>query len=580
MDQGAAWKVQPPGEMIHVRTGTPVPDYSLPYYVDEQGEYVFPPRLLTALIDNAVSRWPERSAIDYFGRCWTYGELGELVDRAARGLQDAGFGQGDRFGLCMGNSPYHVVLYFAVLKVGGIVVNLNPLYTEVEMEHLIKDAGIRMIAVPEVRFVHEKVEHIARKTGVEKIVLCHMRDILPFAHNIGFRLLRRKDHIRITEPDMHVSVRELVSNDGKPDPVAIDPHDVAVLQYTGGTTGIPKGAMLTHANLAANCAQMMAHFGGMVEEQQRTLGVLPMFHIFALTSVLNYAIEMGGELVLLPRFEMKQVLATIKRKPPTQVYGVPTIWAAFNSLPDDRMPDLSSVECCISGGAPLPLEVRQEFEARAKTRVVEGYGLSEASPIITCNPLFGQVKDNSAGPRFPGTTLEIRDPENPEHLCGVGERGEVMASGPQIMKGYWNNPEATAKTFYDGALRTADIGYVDEDGYLFIVDRIKDLILSGGYNVYPRVIEDAAYQHPDVIEAIAIGIPDKYRGQAPKLFIAARPGSGLTEQELKEFLATRINKIEMPDEFEFRDSLPKTMIGKLSKKELIEEEEQKRRGGS
>lgn len=578
MEQGAAWKVQPPGKMIHTRLGTPIPDYPLPYYVDENGEYVFPPRLLTSLIDNAVTRWPERSAIDYFGRCWTYGELGQLVERAARGLQDRGFAQGDRFGLCLGNSPYHVVLYFAVLKIGGIVVNLNPLYTESEMEHLVKDAGIKMIAVPEVRFVHEKVENLAARGLFEKVVLCRMRDILPFAQNIGFRLLRRKDHIRITRPDLHIAVSELIDNSASPDPVAVDPHDVAVLQYTGGTTGIPKGAMLTHASLAANCGMMLAHFGGMIEEQQRTLGVLPMFHVFALTSVLNFAIEMGGELVLLPRFEMKQVLAAIKRKPPTQVYGVPTIWSAFNALPDGEMPDLSSVQCCISGGAPLPLEVRQEFEARSGTRVVEGYGLSEASPIITCNPLFGVVKDNSAGPRFPGTTLEIRDPENPEHLCGTGERGEVMARGPQLMKGYWNNPEATEKTFYNGALRTADIGYVDEDGYLFLVDRIKDLILCSGYNVYPRVIEDAAYQHPDVLEAVAIGIPDKYRGQAPKLFIAARKGSGLTPEKLEEFLATRLNKIEMPDEFEFRDSLPKTMIGKLSKKDLVDEEEARRRG--
>ncbi|TIX50810.1 long-chain fatty acid--CoA ligase [Alteraurantiacibacter aquimixticola] len=564
--------------MIFAREATPIPDYPLPYYVDDAGEYVFPPRLLTSLIDNAVTRWPERPAIDYFGRCWTYAELGELVDKAARGLQDRGFGKGDRLGLCLGNSPYHVVLYFAVLKVGGIVVNLNPLYTEYELDHLFRDAGMKIVAVPEVRFVHEKVEHAARKAGVEKVLVCRMKDMLPFAKNIGFRLFRRADHIQISDPEITLEMADLIANGGKPDPVQMDPDDVAVLQYTGGTTGIPKGAMLTHASLAANCGQMLAHFGGMVEEQQRTLGVLPMFHVFALTSVLNFAIEMGGELVLLPRFEMKQVLATIKRKPPTQVYGVPTIWSAFNNLPKGQMPDLSSVQCCISGGAPLPLEVRQAFEERSGTRVVEGYGLSEASPIITCNPLFGQVKNNSAGPRFPGTTIEIRDPENPEHLCKQGERGEVMARGPQLMKGYWNNPEATEKTFYKGALRTADIGYLDEDGYLFLVDRIKDLILCSGYNVYPRVIEDAAYQHPDVKEAIAIGIPDEYRGQAPKLFVAISGDSDLTPEALEEFLKIRLNKIEMPEEIEFRDSLPKTMVGKLSKKELVEEEEAKRNG--
>ncbi len=548
----------------------------LPYHTGADGRQVFPPRLLTDLIDKAVAHWPQRPAIDYFGRCWSYAELGALIDRAARGMQDAGLKPGDRFGLCLGNSPYHVVLYFAALKIGLVVVNLNPLYTPVEMEHLLKDAGIRMVAVPEVRFVHEKIEAVARKAGVERLVICRMRDILPFGLNLGFRLLRRSDHVRITDKALSLELMDLLANTGNPAPVARQPDDVAVLQYTGGTTGLPKGAMLTHASLAANCAQMVAHAGGYTEDQQRTLGVLPMFHVFALTSVLNYAIDTGSELVLLPRFEMPKVLASMKRKPPTQFFGVPTMFAAFNALPDDKVPDLSSVICCISGGAPLPLEIRQAFETRTGARVVEGYGLSEASPIITCNPLFGTIKNNSCGPAFPGTVIEIRDPENPAHLCAQGERGEVMARGPQLMKGYWNQPEATAATFYDGALRTGDIGYLDEDGYLFLVDRIKDLILRGGYNVYPRVIEDAAYHHPEVKEAIAIGIPDDYLGQVPKLFVATTPGSTLTPESLEEHLATLINKLEMPTEIEFRDSLPKTMIGKLSKKELVEEERRKR----
>jgi long-chain acyl-CoA synthetase len=556
-----------PGEMSNV---------PVPWQIDDQGEYVFPPRLLTDLIDHAVARWPQRNAIDYYGRCWSYAQIGTLVQQAARGLQDAGMQPGDRFGLCLGNSPYHVVLYFAALRVGLIVVNLNPLYTPVEMTELARDAGMKMIAVPEVRFVHEKVEQIADAAGIQKILLCRMREILPWHLNLGFCCFRRADHIRVTRPDLTLELTDLLANAGDPAPVERHPDDVAVLQYTGGTTGLPKGAMLTHASLAANCAMMLAHLGGHPVDQQRTLGVLPMFHVFALTSVLNFAIETGAELVLLPRFIMKEVLAAVKRKPPTQIYGVPTMWAAFNALPDDQVPDFTTVYCCISGGAPLPLEVRLEFERRTHARVVEGYGLSEASPIITCNPLFGLVKANSAGPRFPGTIIEIRDPENPDHLCPQGDRGEVMARGPQLMKGYWNNPEATAATFWHGALRTGDIGYLDEDGYLFLVDRIKDLILRGGFNVYPRVIEDAAYEHPDVREAIAIAIPHPMLGQVPKLFVAPREGSDLTVDSLRDFLATRINKIEMPAEFEFRDSLPKTMIGKLSKKELVEEEKRKR----
>jgi long-chain acyl-CoA synthetase len=551
-------------------------DLPVPWHIAADGEYVFPPRLLTDLIDHAVATWPQRAAIDYYGRCWTYAEIGALVDRAARGLQDAGMQPGDRFGLCLGNSPYHVVLYFAALRIGLVVVNLNPLYTTPEMIDLARDAGLKMIAVPEVRFVHEKVEALAQEAGIAKLLVCRMREILPWHLWLGYKVARRADHIRVTRPDLTIELTALLANAGQPAPVERHPNDVAVLQYTGGTTGVPKGAMLTHASLAANCAQMLAHFGGYPADQQRTLGVLPMFHVFALTSVLNFSIETGAELVLLPRFVMKEVLSVVTRKPPTQIYGVPTMWAAFNALPESQVPDFTSVYCCISGGAPLPLEVRAAFEQRTHARVVEGYGLSEASPIITCNPLFGLVKDNSAGPRFPGTRIEIRDPENPQHLCAMGERGEVMARGPQLMKGYWNNPDATKATFYDGALRTGDIGYLDPDGYLFLVDRIKDLILRGGYNVYPRVIEDAAYEHPAVREAIAIGVPHAMLGQVPKLFIAAREGSDLTVDSLRAFLATRINKLEMPVDIEFRESLPKTMIGKLSKKELIEEEKRNR----
>lgn len=544
----------------------------LPYHQDASEELVFPPRLLTDLLDKAVYHWPQRTAIDNFGRTWTYADLAQLARRAARGLQDRGLGKGDRIGLCLGNSPYHLVLYFAALRIGAIVVNVNPLYTTFELDTLIRDAGIKMIAVPEVRFVHENVVAVARAAGAETIIVCRMADILPPLQRLGFMLLRRKDHIRITDPSLHLEMRELLKNPAPFDPVEVIPDDVAVLQYTGGTTGLPKGAMLTHANLAANSAQMLAHFGGMPEEQQRTLGILPMFHVFALTCVLNYSIETGAELVLLPRFEMKPVLASIKRKPPTQFFGVPTIYIAFNMLPENQVPSLARVRCCISGGAPLPLEVREAFERRTGARVVEGYGLSEASPILTCNPLLGLVKENSCGPCFPGTRIEVRDPGSPQHLRATGERGEVMARGPQVMKGYWNRTKETEATFYDGALRTGDIGYLDEDGYLFLVDRIGDLILCGGYNVYPRIIEDAAYHYPDVVEAIAIGIPDDYRGQSPKLFVKLAPGSPLTPDGLLEFLATRLSKIELPTEIEIRESLPKTLIGKLSKKELVAEE--------
>lgn len=534
------------------------------------------PRLITDLLDRAAHDYADRIAIDFLGRTWTYADLDTLVRRAARGLQDHGLKPGDRFGLCLPNCPYFVVMYFAALRVGAIIVNFNPLYTERELDHQIRDSGTRMMAVPDLRMIHEKVQAVGKGAGLEKIVLCGMADMLPRLQGLGFALLKRKDHAQVEDEGFHIRLRTLLARDAAHDPVTQHPDDVAVLQYTGGTTGVPKGAMLTHANLTANSAQMLLHVGGLRPVQERTLGVLPMFHVFALTTVLNFSIEIGAEMVLLPRFEMKQVLATMKRKPPTQFFGVPTIYVALNGLPDNQVPDLSSVRACISGGAPLPLDVRERFEQRTKAKVVEGYGLSESSPIIACNPLDGVIKANSCGPRFPATQLEIRDPASPERLLGTGERGEVCARGPQIMKGYWNKPEETEAVFVDGALRTGDIGYLDEDGYLFLVDRIKDVILCGGYNVYPRVIEDAAYLHPAVKEAVAIAIPDAYRGQSPKLFVAPREGMELTIPDLKDFLKDRISKIEMPREFEIRESLPKTLIGKLSKKELVEEEKQRR----
>ncbi len=536
------------------------------------GERLVHERLITDLLDRAVERWPERTAIDFLGRTWTYSQIGDLVTRAARGLQDAGLKPGDRFGLCLPNCPYFVVLYFAALKAGAVIVNFNPLYTESELTHQIRDSGTRFMAVPDLAMIHDKVENVARASGVEKIVLCPMRDMLPWLQGVGFELFKRRDKAKIREEGLHLRMKQLLASSLYPDHVDRRPDDVAVLQYTGGTTGVPKGAMLTHGNLAANSEQMLIHTGGCGSRQERTLGVLPMFHVFALTTVLNYTIEIGAEMVLLPKFDMEQVLGTIKRKPPTQFFGVPTIYIALNALEKERIPDLSNVHACISGGAPLPLEVREAFEENTGACVVEGYGLSETAPIITCNPIDGLIKDNSCGPAFPGTIIEIRDPEHPEPLMPQGQRGDICARGPQVLKGYWNRPDDTRDVFVDGALRTGDIGYLDEDGYVFIVDRIKDVIFCGGYNVYPRVIEDAAYHHPAVMEAVAIGIDDPYRGQSPKLFVAPREGETLTVEELQSFLKERLSKIEMPREFEIRESLPKTMIGKLSKKELVEEE--------
>ena len=534
------------------------------------------PRLLTDLLDKAVAQHGGRSAIDFLGRRWTYRELGELVRRAARGLQDLGVKPGMRVGLCLPNTPYFVIFYFAVLRVGGVVVNFNPLYVERELKHQIVDSGTTIMIVPDLEMIHSKVARIAAETGLTNIVVCPFGAVLPPLKRAAFALFKRRDIARIPRDSRHVRFADLIADHADPEPVAQSPHDLAVLQYTGGTTGQPKGARLSHANLAANSAQMIRHVGHLPDRQERTLGVLPLFHVFALTTVLDYSVDTAAEMVLLPRFEMKQFLATIRRTRPTQFFGVPTIYAAMDALPDRRAPDLSTMKTCISGGAPLPFEVRDQFERRYGCRLVEGYGLSEASPIIACNPCEGVVKNNSCGPAFPETVLEIRDLDDPHRVLGRGERGEVCARGPQVMQGYWNRPDDNETVFVDGALRTGDVGYLDEDGYLFLVDRIKDLILCGGYNVYPRIIEDALYEHPAVAEAVVIGVPDAYRGQSPKAFVALHAGMHADEDELCAFLQERLSKIEMPSSIEIRDKLPKTLIGKLSKKALADEEAARR----
>jgi long-chain acyl-CoA synthetase len=530
----------------------------------------FAPRLLTDLLDHAVARHGTWPAVDFMGRKWTYREIGELSRRAARGLQDLGVRPGARVGLCLPNTPYYVICYFAILRIGAVVVNFNPLYTERELENQVVDSEVAVMIASDLAMSLPKIEPLIGRSTLQRVVVCPIADVLPTIKRNAYRLLKRKDIAQEPHDLRFVRFSQLVARDAEPDPVARDPHDLAVLQYTGGTTGLPKGAMLSHANLAANSAQMINHVGHMPERQERTLGVLPMFHVFALTTVLNYSVDTAAEMILLPRFEMKSFLDTAKRVRPTQFFGVPTLYSALNNV--ELHGEFDQVRVCISGGAPLPLDIRQKFEAKTGVRVVEGYGLSEASPIIACNPLEGLVKDNSCGPAFPGTAIEIRDPDNIDKVMKQGERGEVCARGPQVMSGYWNRPKDSEATFIYGALRTGDVGYLDEDGYLFLVDRIKDLILCSGYNVYPRVIEDAIYEHPSVAEAVVIGIPDPYRGQSPKAFVALHAGDIVSEDELLDFLKSRLNKIEMPSAIEFRASLPKTLIGKLSKKELIAEE--------
>lgn len=529
------------------------------------------PRLVTDMLDRTVELHGDRVAIDFLGRRVRWRELAELVDFAAAGLQRLGVVRGTRVALCLPNMPAYPILHLATLRAGGIVVNANPLYVERELEHLLADSGAEVVATVDLADVHGRVSRAAERLGVRHVVTCRLADALPPAKSILYRWLRRREIARPVAGGRHLDFSRLVARRVRPAPVRVSPYDVAVLQYTGGTTGSPKAAMLTHASLVANADAMAAHLGER-REQERIMGALPLFHVFALTTVLNSALRTGARMVLLPRFELKGLLAAVGRTRPTYLPAVPTILHAVANAPGRARAGFASLRACISGGAPLPAEVRAAFERATGARVVEGYGLSEASPILACNPVDAGNRDGSAGLPFPGTTIEIRDPDDPERLLPLGEVGEVCARGPQLMRGYWNKPEETAAVLSGGRLRTGDLGRLDADGFLHIVDRLKDVILCGGYNVYPRVLEDALNEHPEVAEAVVVGVPDDYRGQAPKAFVVLRPPAAATPADLRAFLAERVSRIELPREIELRGALPKTLIGKHSKKELAEEE--------
>jgi long-chain acyl-CoA synthetase len=529
-----------------------------------------PTKPLHGLLEDTAGRYGERPCIDFLDRKLSYSEVHSLVRRMAQGLQQQGLKKGDRVGLFLPNCPYFVIAYFAILTAGGVVVNFNPLYADHEVAKQIDDSGVELMVTLDVAQVYDKLARMLGRTGLKRIVVCPLSDMLPTLQRLLYPIVKWREVARFPHDAQHLTYEQLIDNAGQPAAVEVEPGDVAVLQYTGGTTGTPKGAMLTHANLYANTVQSALWFHETVMGQERQLGVLPLFHVFAMTSVMNLSIYKAAEMILLPRFNLDEVLRVIQSKKPTLFPAVPTIYTAINNHPHRDRYDLSSIKFCISGGAPLPLDVKHTFEKVTGCALVEGYGLSECSPVATVNPLHG-TRGGSIGLPVPGTVIEIMDVDNREREMPTGERGEVCISGPQVMKGYWNRPEETAQTLVNGRLHTGDVGYMDEDGFIFIVDRIKDLILAGGYNVYPRNVEEAIYLHPAVRECIVLGVPDAYRGQTVKAYIALAPGQSLTVEELKAFLGDKLSPIEMPKAIEFRPELPKTMIGKLSRKALQDE---------
>ncbi|HHS82227.1 MAG TPA: long-chain fatty acid--CoA ligase, partial [Devosia sp.] len=462
-----------------------------------------------------------------------------------------------------------------ILAAGGTVVNCNPLYTVPELTHITADSGAEIVVTLDLKVIFEKAEALVKAGNIKKLIVCHFPDALPTLKKFLFKIAKSAELARPSASpvaDKVVSFKSLLLTLKKPEPVDINPDtDVAVQQYTGGTTGLPKGAMLSHANIAANADQIDKWGCEVFYPPATVVAVLPFFHIFAMTVCMNVPLSKGSQVAMLPRFELKALLDLIVRTRATILPAVPTLLHAISVSRKTTKEQLASIEVAISGGAGLPGETRDAFEKVSDGILAEGYGLTECSPVLCCAALRERSRPGSIGMPVPGTDVQFVDLDDPEKFVAPGERGELVARGKQVMLGYYNNEEATREAFVNGYFRTGDVGYVDAEGYIFLVDRIKDLIICSGFNVYPRTIEEALYRHEAVDECNVIGVKDSYRGEAPIAFIKLKQGMTVTASDLKSFLNEHISKVEMPREFIFKDELPKTLVGKLSKKELREE---------
>jgi long-chain acyl-CoA synthetase len=540
------------------------------------------------ILEDAAARWPDSPAVDFMGKRISYRELDELASRAAAGFQKLGVGPGIHVGLYLPNTPHYLISFFGVLKAGGTVVNYSPLDAEKVLEHKVEDSQTDIMVTLDLALLYPQMARLLGTTRLKTLIIGDLAEMSAHPDAVRGQLIAGKQLAEVTFDDRHRTFRSLLDQGAayRRHPIADVTQAIAVLQYTGGTTGLPKGAMLTHGNLSAatsQCVETTRTEPPVLQPgQERILAVLPPFHIYALTVNMLLGLRLGAELVLHTRFDAAAAIKDISEKKITAFPGVPTMFVAIINHPSAATADLRSLRWCNSGGAPLPLEVQNAFQTLTGCRLAEGWGMTETSPTGTFTPVPGPQKAGSCGVPSPGITFKFLSVEDGKTYVPQGERGELCVSGANIMKGYWKKPDATAAiTTADGFMRTGDVGYMDADGYIYIVDRTKDMLLCGGFNVYPRTIEEAIYTHPAVEEVSVIGIHDDYRGQSPKAFIKLKQGAAaFSLDEIKAFLADKLGKHEMVSAIDIRPELPKTAVGKLSKKELYEEEARKRAGAS
>lgn len=537
--------------------------------------YSYPKQNVAQFLIDSARDYPSREALDFLGRSYSYKELLLCCYQMANALESLNIGKGQRVAIMLPNCPQAVIAYYGALLAGATVVKTNPLYTERELHEQLVDSGAIILITLDL--LMPRVIKAKENTAIEKIIVTSLSDGLPFPKNMLYPLKRRKEY-----PQLKVNYKAagilrwsaLLKSSSKA-PLCKEVNadsDLAIIQYTGGTTGKPKGVMLTHANLVANTLQVAVWCYGMEQGKEKYLAALPLFHVFGLTVLLHQAVYRAGSLLLVPRFDPKMVLDTIRRRKPTVFPGAPTMYIAMINYPNMTDGDFGSIRVCVSGAAPLPRDLQLKFEQQSGGRLIEGYGLTEASPVAICNPIWGFRKPGSIGVPLPDTDVRIVGPNSLESLS-LGEIGELVIRGPQVMAGYWNRPDETAAVLQDGWLRTGDLGTIDEDGFFKIMDRKKDIIIAGGFNVYPREVEEVLFEHPAVVEASVLGVLDSYRGETVKAYIVLRKGWQVSEMQLDRWCRDRLAAYKVPRQYEFRESLPQSMIGKVLRRKLREEEE-------
>jgi long-chain acyl-CoA synthetase len=532
----------------------------------------YPDSTLPHVLEQNARLVPDSVAIEFFSSKLTYRELWNEVLRLANGLKEIGVVPGSKIAIMLPNCPQAVIAYFATLWLGAIAIMTNPLYVERELLHQWTDSEAEFLFVLD--HLYPKAAKVVPQTAIRKIIATSIREYLPFALKYLYPIKARLKKLFTSVPYdgnriFHFK-RLAVSNPPKAIPCAASPDAIALLQYTGGTTGIAKGAMLTHRNIFANVVQLSTWFPELHCGRERFLAVLPFFHVFGLTVALNLAVYTGCTSIVIPRFDSNELVGLIEKKKPTIFPGVPSIYTVLMAHPKIDSFDLSSIRFCVTGSAPMPVEILRSFEQKTGSIIVEGYGLSECSPVTHANPIEGMRKPGSIGIALPDTDFRIVDPETGTREMPLGEIGELIVRGPQMMKGYWKNPEATDEAVRDGWLFTGDLARMDESGYVFLVDRKKDLVISGGYNIYPREIEEVLYENPKVQDAAAIGVPDRRKGEVVKVFIVPKHGEIIDEDEIIAWCRQRLAPYKVPKEIDFRESLPKTLVGKVLRRELRE----------